>query len=233
MNDPMMTPGANRSVAALRREFQRQAANLVSKGYPQLAGLAVDAFERIIAPLQERLPELAPSEDAAHIPFVIVIGQRLVARHLAVAQLERRGRRGFTQMEADDLERFAPIERVALPTGSAYLAADLDSGRATRNVTPDAALERLVQEGRSPLTIDEGIALVTHYPDVLETGSCFSTLGSRCGDRRVPALWISGGRPRLGWCWAGNPHSWLGSASCGGRVGSQATLTATARAMPA
>ncbi|MGQ0669203.1 MAG: DUF5701 family protein [Actinomycetota bacterium] len=25
--------------------------------------------------------------------------------------------------------------------------------------------------------------------------------------------------PRLGWCWAGNPHTWLGSASCGAGVG--------------
>jgi hypothetical protein len=39
------------------------------------------------------------------------------------------------------------------------------------------------------------------------------------GDRRVPALWISGGAPKLGWCWAGNPHTWLGSASCATRLG--------------
>jgi hypothetical protein len=55
-------------------------------------------------------------------------------------------------------------------------------------------------------------------------------LGSRCGDRRVPALWISGGSARdggtarrgaakLGWCWAGNHHTWLGHASAAQRVG--------------
>ena len=42
--------------------------------------------------------------------------------------------------------------------------------------------------------------------------------GSRCGDRRVPALWISEGAPKLGWCWAGNPHTWLGTASAGSRT---------------
>jgi len=86
------------------------------------------------------------------------------------------------------------------------------------NVTPDDALESIISKGRSPLTIDEGLALVTQYPEVLESRNAFSILGSRCGDRRVPALWLSKGRPRLGWCWAGNPHSWLGSASCGGRA---------------
>ncbi|WFF07707.1 DUF5701 family protein [Micromonospora sp. WMMD1076] len=29
----------------------------------------------------------------------------------------------------------------------------------------------------------------------------------------MPALWISQGAPKLGWCWFGNPHTWLGSAT--------------------
>ncbi|MGW0174505.1 DUF5701 family protein [Rhodococcus sp. NPDC003322] len=33
------------------------------------------------------------------------------------------------------------------------------------------------------------------------------------------ALWISQRRPKLGWCWNGNPHSRLGSASAGRRIG--------------
>ena len=36
--------------------------------------------------------------------------------------------------------------------------------------------------------------------------------------RRVPTFWVSKGAPRLGWCWAGNPHSWLGAASAAGRL---------------
>jgi hypothetical protein len=43
--------------------------------------------------------------------------------------------------------------------------------------------------------------------------------GGPDGDRRVLALWISGGAPKLGWCWDGNPHDWLGVASAGGRLG--------------
>nr|WP_078662821.1 DUF5701 family protein [Streptomyces bicolor] len=44
-----------------------------------------------------------------------------------------------------------------------------------------------------------------------------SLLGSRSGGRRVPALWISHKPPTLGWCWEGNPHTWLGVASASGR----------------
>ncbi|WP_422678000.1 DUF5701 family protein [Blastococcus brunescens] len=30
---------------------------------------------------------------------------------------------------------------------------------------------------------------------------------------------MSARRPRLGWCYQGAPHSWLGTASCAGRRG--------------
>lgn len=122
-------------------------------------------------------------------------------------------------MPAGDLERFRPTDGLELPSGSAYLATGVDTGGATLNITPDDALPTITSGGRSPLTIDEGMALVTLIPDVLVTHNAFSMLGSRCGDRRVPAMWTSRGRPRLGWCWAGNPHAWLGSASCAARLG--------------
>ena len=136
----------------------------------------------------------------------------------AIGFVTLRAREGFTEMPVDDLDRFRPIDGVELPGSSAWLITDVDAGGAFRNVTPDDALGTITREGRSPLTIDEGLALVTHFPEVLEERNAFSMLGSRCGDRRVTAMWISRGRPRLGWCWAGNPHTWLGSASCAGRL---------------
>ncbi len=46
-------------------------------------------------------------------------------------------------------------------------------------------------------------------------------------DSRTPALWISNGTgrdgterkaaPKVGWCWAGNRHTWLGFASADAR----------------
>lgn len=203
----------------MQSEFDRQVDNLLLKGYPELAGLGQDAFLRHIAPLKNRLAELPTSGEASRIAFVIVVSDQLVDRSAAMPLVDLGGKRGFTRMQADDLKRFASVQGVKLPVGSAYLVADIDTGGGTLNVTPDEAIKTIYGENRSPLTIDEGIALVTHYPQVLETHNCFSILGSRCGDRRVTALWISGGSPRLGWCWAGNPHTWLGSASCGSRVG--------------
>jgi len=206
-----LTPGATSVEAEVRTEFARQVQTLVRKGYPALAGLDERAFRGELALLEER----ALGVDGP-IPFAIVVPGVLASR--AVPLLDLNGTQGFTTMEPDDLARFVPIDGVELPASRAYLVTDVDAGRATRNVKPDAALETIVHEGRSPLTLGEGIAVVTHFPDLLRTQTCFSLLGSRCGDRRVTAIWLSAGPPRLGWCWAGNPHTWLGSASCAGRV---------------
>ena len=106
-----------------------------------------------------------------------------------------------------------------MPAAPAYLALDVDLGDATRGVTPDDALALLAADERSPLTLDEGIALVTHHPEVIARNRGVQFPGSRCGDRRVTAIWLSERRRKLGWCWAGNPHTWLGMASCAARWG--------------
>lgn len=113
---------------------------------------------------------------------------------------------------------YAPIGELDIPAAASYVLRDVDLGAEFFDVTPDDALPVILERGRSPLTIEEGVAVLSQFPDVLTTRNAFSLLGSRRGDRRVPALWISGGRPRLGWCWAGAPHWWLGSASCAERV---------------
>ena len=206
-----------------RNEFDRQVGNLIQAGYPAFVGLDEEAFKEQLAPLRERVQPLpVPEENEArqgHVPYIIVVRSDGLAWDKAMEQVERQGKRGFSIMDAEELRRFQPIEGVELPAGMAYVAADIDRGMETLNVTPNDALKTLVEQGRSPLTIEEGIALLTHYPDILQKNNGFSLLASRCGDRRVTALWISGGRPKLGWCWAGNPHTWLGSASCGCRIG--------------
>jgi hypothetical protein len=152
------------------------------------------------------------------IPYVEVVRPDPERRAEAIAAAALGAKHGFTTMEPDDLARFAPIDGVEVPDRH-YVLEDVDTGRDMLNVTPDDALPRIEAEGRSPLTLDEGLALVAQFPELLRTHNAFSLLGSRCGDRRVTAIWVSKGAPRLGWCWAGNPHTWLGSASCARRIG--------------
>jgi len=207
-------------------EFERQVRNLINKGYPIIAGLNEDEFRKRLEPLQERLHHFHLQNTEAvcppgTIPFVLVIRNDWVDGEKAMQLVQRQSKSGFSVLDLDDINRFKPIEDIRLPSGSAYLIVDIDTGRETLNVTPNDAIQTITGQNRSPLTLEEGIALITHYPDVLMKNNGFSLLGSRCGDRRVTALWISGGKPKLGWCWAGNPHTWLGSASCRYRTGAE------------
>jgi hypothetical protein len=207
--------------ADLDAEFTRQVATLAAFVPPGFAALVEPLREHAVArPLGEA------------IPFVLTPSAALMPVADAIVRVERRGRAGFSVMDAEDLARFTPIEGVAVPDGPAHLALGVDLGFATRNVCPNDALPAISSEGRSVLTLEEGVALVTHFPEAVATNAGFSLVGSRCGDKRVAALWISKGAPKLGWCWAGNPHTWLGSASCEGRAGAQAPAAwASAQAM--
>jgi Family of unknown function (DUF5701) len=150
---------------------------------------------------------------------VLVLSRDVVSVADAAARVERRGRPVVLgHLEPEELDGFVPIAPVELPTAPAYVAIDVDLGEQSRNVRPEDALRDILAAGRSPLTLDEGIALMLQQPEVIAPNWGFSMAGSRRGDQRVPAFWISEGRPKLGWCWDRNPHTWLGTASCAARA---------------
>ncbi len=90
-----------------KAEFDRQVQTLVDLGYPPLADLSETAFRALLEPLRERVTAYGQLEEptAEMVPFVLVIGRRLVR--------------------------------------------------------PDDALVTVTDAGRSPLTTDEGVALIT------------------------------------------------------------------------
>jgi hypothetical protein len=205
----------------LEQAFDHQLETFISKGYPELLKLSGKTFKKRLEPLREKLdsvPFLEVDLEEGRLPFVIVLNTDLIAAEEAMTRLDFNGKAGLVSMYPRKPEDFKTIGQVSIPNGFAYLLTDIDRGKAFLNVTPETALKTLRQENRSPLTINEGIALLTHYPDFLKKNNCFSLLASRYTDQRVPALWISEKLPKLGWCWDRNPHTWLGSASCGARV---------------
>jgi hypothetical protein len=204
--------------------FQAQVDTLVRLGYPQLLGMTAPEFQHALAPLQSVVlaesGTTPPDPSLGHLPFVLVIRSALAPVERTLALLLRRGKPAVERLFPKTPADFKPIDSVALPRGEAYLLREVDRGEASLNVTPDDAHRSMLAAHRSPLTMEEGVAVLTQFPEFLQPNHCFSLLASRCGDKRVPALWLSEGRPKLGWCWAGNPHTWLGSASCAARQGS-------------
>lgn len=198
-------------------EFDRQSQTLVDAGYPALAGLDEAGFRAMLEPLR-RPSRAATSSAPTRIPFAIVVSSALVSADRALPALHWKATTGWTELTAEELATFRPIEGVAVPEAPVYLVTDVDTGQETLGVRARDALPAILGEGRTPLTIDEGVSLLALFPGILRERNAFFLPGSRCGDKRVTALWVSKGHPRLGWCWEGNPHTWLGSASAAGRL---------------
>lgn len=206
-------------------EFERQVEVLITKGYATAAGYTEAEFKKMLLPLAKYLEGITlPDVDLelGKLPFVIVVRNEVISNEAAMALVEKDGKSGITKLFPHQPSDFSTIEQVEVPTSSAYLLLDIDRGKSTINLPPNQAFPLIRAEQRSALTIEEGIAIVTQFPDFLIKNNCFSLLASRhTGDQRVPAIWINGQKhPNLGWCWDGNPHTWLGSASAKKRVGS-------------
>lgn len=196
-------------------EFDRQVDNLLERDYPKLAGLSTEDFRALVTPLRDLATTTeAPDTAEGRVPFLLVVTRQVVPIEQTMPRTTLHGKQkpGFVDrtFEPGALERFVATEP---PTSSAYLLTDVARGEEFCGAVPNDAMATIATRGRTLLTIEEGIALITHYPEVLVKNKCFSVGGSRSGDRRVPAIWISQGAPKLGWCWAGNPHTWLGMAS--------------------
>jgi Family of unknown function (DUF5701) len=198
-----------------------QAERLIELGAHEIGGLSA-------AQLREQVGRAHTDRG-----LLVMHPDRALASKLATL-VEHGGKRGFVVADMPDADDFAPIESVELPTGPVYVTVDPGRGDHMANWSPDEALPAIIAAGRTPLTLGEGIHWLLQQPEVLERNHCFMTIGSRLRkagglpDARVPALWISNGTgrdgrdnrnaPKVGWCWAGNRHTWLGFASAATRT---------------
>ncbi|MGA8977769.1 MAG: DUF5701 family protein [Pedococcus sp.] len=192
-----------------------QAERLIALGVPELADITAEELR---------------AAGTVDCPDALLVIHPDRARASTLAPLLRRGDRdGFVVVDMTDVDEFTPIPGAAVPTGGVYLLGGVDRGDHLAGWSPDEALPAIVAEGRTPLTVGEGIQWVLQQPTALERNRCFMTIGSRRRkgetrlDSRTPAIWISNGTgrdgaahrgaPKVGWCWARNRHSWLGFAS--------------------
>ena len=213
---------------AIDHEVDRQARLLLDVVLPRAGGPTVEQALAAVDALRPLLHEHAHGEPSpSRAPFVLVTSgatpeQDAVASEALVPALHLDGSAlpGVLDRHGPEgLAPYRPIDLVGAAPSRLYALLDVERGEEFRDVRPQDALPIIAGRGRTPLTIGEGVATVLAHPAMLERNRCFMLSGSRRGDRRVPVLWISQRAPKLGWCWDGNPHSWLGVASAGGRMG--------------
>jgi hypothetical protein len=206
-------PGLITALPSLSEQAQR----LLELGVHRIAGLPADRLRTL----------------PAHAGSLLVVHPHLASASALAPLLKLNDKPGFVVTDMADVDQFTPISAVKLPDAPLYLVRDPDRGDALANWSPDEALPAITDAGRTPLTLTEGLHWLLQRPDVIARGHCFMTIGSRRRkpggslDARTPAVWISNGTgrdgsanrnaPKVGWCWAGNRHTWLGFASASDR----------------
>lgn len=201
-------------------ELERQVETYLALGFAALLGTDDAGFRALVAPALAAAPgHVTADEDGVpaddHAPVLLVLG---VDVNDAVPAMRRGHRTGVSVLDRDEAATYLPLPDVVVPPAP-YLVLGVDTGTRLRDVPPRDALVTIRDARRTPLTLAEGVALAVVRPDLLRPNRCFSLLGSRADNLRVPAVWISERRAKLGWCWDGNPHTWLGAASARERVG--------------
>ena len=141
-------------------ELDRQV-RTIQERYGDAPGVDVARLVSSVEELRPLLPKVEAVEE--NLPFVVVVRSTLVPTVAAVERIEVRGKAGWTDM-AGELDGYRPIEGVAVPDADAYLLVDVSTGPETLDVTPADALPRIRSACRPPLTIDEGVALLTLHP---------------------------------------------------------------------
>ncbi|NCD17500.1 MAG: hypothetical protein EOL91_09355 [Actinobacteria bacterium] len=209
------------------RSLTEQLDRWIELGVPGAIGVGEVRLREVAVPVLARAADLPGA--------VLVMGPRLAPAAALVPLLDRHGRAGFVVPDMTDVAEFSDIDGLDVPDVGVYAVGGVERGDEMAGWSPDEALPEILGRGRTPLTVHEGICWLLQEPAALERKHCFMVVGSRRRqgarlDRRVPALWISGGSerdggrarrgaPKLGWCWAGNRHTWLGFASAAGRIG--------------
>jgi hypothetical protein len=192
----------------VKTELDRQTDTLLALGYADLAAVPEDALRSAAGSLAEPLE--------GHDAFVLVVHPAFVPISARVPLLALGARPGTLSPHFADVDTFRDV--VEVPDGLLYAVTGVDRGEEFCGVRPADAALTIADRGRTMLTMAEGIAFLHAHPEALEKNKCFHTGASRGTDRRVPALWISGKAPHLGWCWEHNHHTWLGVASAETRI---------------
>jgi hypothetical protein len=208
--------------------LDEQVERLLRLGLHQRAGLAASVLQDAVA------GALAQQDQYVSETPLLAVDPSLLPASVLAPHLELAGKHGFVVEDMTDVDDFTAIEAVVPPSSPLYLVHGIERGDEMANWSPNEALPAIVGRGRTPLTLTEGILWLIQQPDVLVRNHTFMTIGSRLVkangsvDARTPAIWISNGTgrdgasrrnaPKVGWCWAGNRHTWLGFASAASRT---------------
>jgi hypothetical protein len=154
----------------VRELFSDQISRVIEKKYHIMAELSESEFiNGQIMPLQQLLDKhnIDTTVRENRIPFLVVVPHNIVSLSYQLESI----REGINKKQLEYIikpEWFTNAPGVSTPN-KPYVLLDVETGYAMMNTPPKKCVQTFHDEGRFALTIDEGIALITHFPEVLDS----------------------------------------------------------------
>jgi hypothetical protein len=150
--------------------FTKQIDTIMQRKFHIPTGLSESDFVDLhIMPLKQLLlkNDRDTKMEESHVPILVVVPNAIVPLSYQLQSI----RESMNDIQLEHIikpEWFENAEGVSTPD-KPYLLLDVETGYAMKNITPKKCVKIFTDEGRFPLTVDEGIALISHFPEVLES----------------------------------------------------------------
>jgi hypothetical protein len=148
--------------------FTDQTNRIIENKYHIIANLTeIDFINRHLIPLKQILVSLNVNTEFQEnrIPFILVVPHNIVSLSYQLGIIRKIMNK--KQLEYIIKPEWFENAKGVLTPDKPYLLIDVETGYAMKNITPKKCVKAFNDEGRSALTIDEGIALITHFSEVL------------------------------------------------------------------
>ena len=159
----------HRALLNLLNMFDRQAENLLKKNYHLSVGMDKELFQKTwFKPLLNSLVRYYEQPDnllldyGLRVPFLIVFPHTFIPRETQLSMITWVGLR-----KSPILKLKEPIADRMTRSDKPYIALDVDPGTQLQGLSVDESIQQINIQARGGLTLDEGIALATHYPEIL------------------------------------------------------------------
>ena len=192
------------NIDSLKNTFDAQKKTLIEKNYPAMLNMSLEDFNNILEPLWKSFSEKAGNleiEIKGNIPLLLVAGGNLQEKIKLI--------KGHTELDFNNIKANETAKKF-------YILLDVEDGTKMVAKSSKEALKRFGKENRSALNLDESIALITYYPEILKdhylitAGSFYSK-----DEEDLPLLWLldEDHNPELHYAWFDIAHGSYGTAS--------------------
>jgi hypothetical protein len=150
--------------------FSDQISRLIEKKYHTMANLSESEFiNGQIMPLKQLLDKYDVDATAREnrIPFLVVIPHNIISLSYQLDSIMKDINKKQLKYIIKP-EWFTNASGVSTPN-KPYVLLDVENGYAMINTPPQKCVQTFHDEGRFALNIDEGLALITHFPEVLDS----------------------------------------------------------------